>query len=689
MVGLTEKINKFSRYGVGGSLKKGYQAAELEMQALWTSFQSRRLPGDREMLRQLDGDWKDLEQFANYLAGKGSPADLFPLETRQSFSNTLIRKFPDYVEKVLTDNAEAICKHRFHFLGKDIGFNNEIDWNLDPSTGQHWPLMYFKKFSNWLWSGVQVGDLKYTAELNRHQWFVTLGVAYWLSNNERYSLEFSNQVNSWIKANPYGMGPNWYSALELGIRLISWGVAFMAFKNSPAFITQAAKPFLKCIYLQAKFLKEHLTVHHKVPNNHIIGEVCGLIFISALFPEFHEAAEWQKTGLAILEKQLSDQVDDDGASREQAIGYQRFVVDFVLLVTVLARRGAFPLAPMVERRLQKMIEYLMLTRTPSGDYPQVGDADDGRGLLLDESAQYWDFSETLAIGAVLFNRADFKNAAGHFSVGAFFLLGEKGLEVFDQIGSYNPRATSTAFPQVGQYIIRQSWEPDSDYAFIKSGPFGLGGEGYCAHAHCDLLSPVIYMDGRPFLVDSGTFSYHGEWRSPFRLTTSHNTLMIDGVEQAQPVNDFAWKDVPLAEVISWDGLSLVGALQYKHNIRHERSITLKSSGRWQVIDLVHAFPGIHHLEWHFHFAPALSLDSSQGSQSILAVNEGKPFAGIFSPSGVSISTINSWYSKNYGIRQPASVLHGNWQGEIPQNGIRFTWEFFRMNSFNYPGSTDI
>ena len=54
-----------------------------------------------------------------------------------------------------------------------------------------------------------------------------------------------------------------------------------------------------------------------------------------------------------------------------------------------------------------------------------------------------------------------------------------------------------------------------------------------AHGHCDCLSFELSVDGKPLLVNSGTYEYQGDLRKHFRKTRVHNTVEINGHEQSQ------------------------------------------------------------------------------------------------------------------------------------------------------------
>jgi len=681
---MTNSMLRFSRYlklareyGLQEAIRKGVRKVvfylNLQVRATWWTLRSGRLLSDQATLKRTRGEWNSLDELIRHLCGKSSPAFLFSPSDREEYVALLRERYPANVEETLR-RAERICRHEFRLLGEDFQFTDEIDWHLDPESGRSWPRDYFEKIDRWMWSKRRLGDSKLPWELNRHQYFVTLGRAYWLTGDEGYAEEFAKQVLSWIRHNPLGIGINWYSALEIGVRLISWALAFHFFRGSSRFVEEAGKPFLKSLYQQARFLRDHLTLDWEVRNNHIVGEAAALVFVGSLFPEFKEAGEWLGTGLQILEKELSLQTFPDGVNKEQATSYHRFVLDFLLLIVVLAQRGAIPASAVLRKLAENMLNYAMYITTPEGSIPMIGDADDGRGCVFFESSRFWDLRDCLAVGAVLFQRPDFKFVARDLGEQGFWLLGPEGLGAFDKLESAAPSETLVSFPQGGHYVIRDNWTAASDFGFFKCGCFGWGGEGFCAHAHCDLLSLVLHVQGKPLIVDSGTYTYNGTWRDAFRLTAAHNTLMIDGHEQATPRNEFAWGVVPQAECLAWEGKRVVGTVQPAPGLWHRREICHARAGVWEVIDHVEG-EGNHDLSWFFHFAPRLSVRWSDAPGNLLVEERGRPYVMVVPAAGVQLQIKSGWHSSRYGCKESNSLLVATWRGGIPVGGLRLGWKF--------------
>ena len=92
-----------------------------------------------------------------------------------------------------------------------------------------WPLDFFMDLD--YSSEKRPGDVREVWELNRHQFFITLGKAYFITSDEKYAKKFSELINDWIDKNPCGYGINWLHSQETGIRMMSWIWAFYFFKT--------------------------------------------------------------------------------------------------------------------------------------------------------------------------------------------------------------------------------------------------------------------------------------------------------------------------------------------------------------------------------------------------------------------------------------------------------------------------
>ena len=91
-------------------------------------------------------------------------------------------------------------------------------------------------------------------------------------------------------------------------------------------------------------------------------------------------------------------------------------------------------------------------------------------------------------------------------------------------------------PEAGYSVVRSK----RLHLIFDAGP--LGYPAMAAHGHADALSFCLAIDGRWWLVDPGTYTYHREHeaRDYFRGTRAHNTLTINGADQSQIGGPFMW-----------------------------------------------------------------------------------------------------------------------------------------------------
>jgi hypothetical protein len=508
------------------------------------------------------------------------------------------------ISEQLIKKADHICEGRFDLLGfKNLQFGDPIDWHFEPLTGKRIPLVHWSEL-DYLNAEV-AGDKKIIWELNRHQYFMTLGQAYWLTNDERYAKVFANHLEAWMDANPPKLGINWASSLEVAFRSISWLWAFYFFKDSTSLSTETFLRSCKFLYLNARHLESYLSTYFS-PNTHLTGEALGLVFMGTLLPEFTEAKRWQNLGKRILIDQLAVQVRSDGVYFEQSSYYHRYTTDFYLHFLLLSRANAFALPPQVEESLVRLLDHLMYITRPDGTAPLFGDDDGGRLAVLDVRAAN-DFRGTLGIGSVVLDRADYKFIASDAAEELLWLTGPEGLSRFDVMVAKQPPETSKAFYEGGYFVMRDGWTSESNYLLFDCGPHGSLSYG---HAHADALSFDLAAHGRTVLVDPGTYTYTGskEIRNWFRSSHAHNTITVEGESSSDPNGAFSWKTRATCSLQKWisdERFDFVsgqhdGFMRLRNAAMVTREILFLKRDYWIIRDGLKAL-NEHRVDVRFHF----------------------------------------------------------------------------------------
>jgi Heparinase II/III-like protein len=140
---------------------------------------------------------------------------------------------------------------------------------------------------------------------------------------------------------------------------------------------------------------------------------------------------------------------------------------------------------------------------------------------------------------------------------------------------------------------------------------GFMGSG---HSHPAFASFELDLDGRPVVVDPGTYTYApcNPWRDHFRLMEMHNVVQIDGKHYFEPEGPFGWKQTEAVEELQLGPDSSVSTkFRYRigtqaQPVQHVRTLRLESSRSASVRDEF-AGTGRHRLAFWLHFLPGSRL----------------------------------------------------------------------------------
>lgn len=608
-----------------------------------------KLPPDEAILRLLDRD-----KFGRRSAFFAS------FENTRATIGELRRRWPN-AEKAIVEHAERIAEGRFDLLAfRNLSFGTPIDWHLEPIAGKRAPLVHWSRL-NYL-NAEFFGDKKIVWELNRHQYFVTLGQAYLLTGDERYADVFVAHINSWMDQNPPKLGVNWASSLEVAFRSISWLWALYFFKNSPALTAETFLRICKFLYLNGRHLETYLSTYFS-PNTHLTGEALGLFYLGTLLPEFKESSRWRNKGLGILLEQLPRHVQPDGVYFEQSSYYHRYTTDFYLHLRLLLSANQQAIPPELDQKLTLLLDHLMYITRPDGTTPLLGDDDGGRLMTLSHPAPN-DFRATLATGAAIFERSDYKFVSGGVAEDTLWLLGPAGAARLDLLPAVEPETQSVAFHNGGYYVLRDGWSANANYLLFDCGPHGTMN---CGHAHADALSFELAVNGSTLLVDPGTYTYTGsqEMRNWFRSSNAHNTVTVNDLSSSVPGGPFSWLTTAHSECLWWithERFDYVvgshdGYNWFSEPATHTRSILFIKNNYWVLRDEVESL-GFQRLKATFHLnsrvAPLHSKDNT-----VLIVSENGPSATLqmaaFSANG-AWTWEDGWVSECYGEKKKAPVF---------------------------------
>jgi hypothetical protein len=634
--------------------------------------------------------------------------------------------------------ADRVLSGRFDvFAMKDAALGFPPNWNRDPKTGTVAPLV-FGKTLNYRDEHI-VGDIKYLWEPNRHAELVTLAQAWHLTGEEKYAEGCRTLLESWFAQCPYPLGVNWTSSLEHGVRLVNWAVVWGMLGAAPSpqssprtrgegvFSGEAGVAFrrrwLDAVYRHCHFIAGHLS-RHSSANNHLLGELMGLLSASLTWPCWPESARWREQARAEFETEVLKQTALDGVNREQAIWYHHEVADMMLLVGLIGRANGVEFCPAYWERLERMLDFVAALMDVGGNVPMIGDADDahmvrwvpevaappprpspvegegemhisrpsylkGQGDMhvsrsspVEREGELHVYRSLLATGAVLFERPDFGAKAGRFDDKSRWLLGDGAQARFEALVRQGGEARwARAFPEGGYYVLGADLGTPNEVRLVADvAP--LGYLSIAAHGHADALAFTLSVAGREMLIDPGTYAYHTQkvWRDYFRGTSAHNTLRVDGVDQSVIGGNFLWTRhaaarcmewVPGAETDSWVG-EHDGYLRLPDPVTHRRQVVLDKLARHVQVDDRLDCISSHRIELFWHFSEDCDVAMEKGI--IVARNNGV-LLRMTVPDGLSVRLAigdtdppSGWVSRTFDRKVPcttavaAGVAQPGWRG---------------------------
>ena len=434
-------------------------------------------------------------------------------------------------------------------------------------------------------------------------------------------------ILDWIDKNPFLSGFNYRSAMECALRI---PVFFYALKILDNLDSGEKNRILETIYQHAWWISRRLSLYSSL-GNHTVCECVGLIFAGAIFASTTEGRTWMARALALLWQELHHQILADGGPAEQSFGYLRFILDLYWLVIDFLEKNHLHDCTAWKPRLVMGENFLKDFHDTLKQIPSIGDSDDD------------DDGYAIAPG------------------------------IFPRRGEHlkSERTTYYSFPDAGYTVIRGA--NDAILTF-DHGPLGL--PPLYNHGHADALSITLSVNGKAILVDPGTYRYNGvpEFRQYFKGTRAHNTVTVDGVDQASQETSFIWSRpfrATLARVVEIGDAVILegwhdGYKRLKGPVIHHR-IVFFLNDRYFLIRDIFVGEGVHDFELNYHLHPAAAV-TSQNDWWMIDHDKERVYikllnGGIFNLKMGQENPPFGWFSPAYGLKVKSAVLSCLQRGE--------------------------
>lgn len=208
-------------------------------------------------------------------------------------------------------------------------------------------------------------DLRFIWEASRLQFLIPQLL---ISQDPLFVQNATKTIQDWNTQNPFLQGPNWICAMEVAIRAIN--IIFILCQEQKicpgAFVNEG---IYKLLWEHKTFVEQKLEYFDR-PNNHLLCDLLGLVYLNCFFDQKKEA--FYK--LNILTKELELQVQSDGSLGEGSTGYHALVYELVVHGIGLAM--AFELGEDLLERLERL-ERKMLSFLQATQLLKLGDFDGG------------------------------------------------------------------------------------------------------------------------------------------------------------------------------------------------------------------------------------------------------------------------------------------------------------------------
>lgn len=587
-------LQRLLKKSLGTIAFRGQQEVRLKAMALTRGWQA---------LESRIACWATPARAADWL--KNAPMAVFAVDgaaaLRQAAAEGLVNG-PRHIAV-----GAAVMGRDFAIFETPIPKSGSWPWHQDWRFGHEWTPAYFRSY---LHSSPrsQPYDVKFPWEISRLGFLTSLVQADILDGGKARTAAACRILKDWRDSNPLAHSVNWYP-MEGAMRGI--GLCLLADMARQAGIDDdEAALILRLLVEHGEFVMRTLELTDNA-GNHFTAELVALLLIGRTLRGLYPRGQhWRRFAEKRLGRELMRQFLPDGVNFEKSTAYHRLVFDLFLLASIALARSDRPFNEAERSRLQAAAHYNAMFLRPDHLCPLIGDSDDAVAFPY-EHRHVRDHRPGLGIAALHLKDVGLKAAAGDLPLSGPWLFGHEGLKQWQAMPETASPANVCRFFAEGGVFIAKS---ERHYLFLDIGEVGQNGLG--GHGHNDLLSFELFLNGRPFAVDPGSYLYSGDYAAHdrFRSTRAHNSLVVDEKEIAPLTGYFriANSAFPLDVKVNVaaEGVAMVTAGHSGYHtlpdpVTHRRTLRFDlHTGALSCGDRIEAHAG-HRTTRFLHFAPGI------------------------------------------------------------------------------------
>jgi len=415
-------------------------------------------------------------------------------------------------------------------------------------------------------------------------------------------------IERWIDENKIGYGNGW-EPYTLSLRIVNWIKFYLAGNK-------LSEKIIKSLAIQTEYLSKKIEYH--LLANHLLANAKALVFAGLFFTtesckkqkirgledwkngndndrgievlrdrgletddgngkilqqaqdnRIRKLAEkWLNKGIEIYNKQLPEQILNDGGHFERSAMYHSIILEDLLDLKNIS-------APLeLDNYIQKMLDWLSVMIGPDEKISLFNDAAFGIAL---EPNKLFAYAKQLEMYGSIEELRDGKN---------------KTTKIWDL------KYTGYARLQNNNWTLICDGAP-------------LGPDYQLGHSHADTLTFELWYKNERIICDTGTKQYYdSDVRKYQRGTAAHNTIVIDGKNSSQVWS--AHRTAKRAKIIerNFDGKSFSATHNGYKPILHKRKWYFENDE--VCIDDFIIGKGTHIVESFFHIHPSYDVDIKDG-----------------------------------------------------------------------------
>ena len=399
-------------------------------------------------------------------------------------------------------------------------------WHTDEFNDYTWAPDYFADI-DYVKQSTR-SDVKVPWEKSRFQWFSSAALASVVDpDSERRRTRVTAMYtlfDDWRLANPFGVGINWISAMEVAIRSINLLIGAALIEES---LSDAELRTLIASAEEHLFYLKRYPETSDVEGNHFLATALGLYCTEVLLRPDSASSKLSCEFIDACEGQFTK----EGMHVEYSPTYHRLCLDMMLLGQALMRRVRPHQAGYLDSLVASAVGVCHALASTSGELPIFGDNDSGMVLDFGQSDRGTTVYRLVqsAGGGVVGGDQGTASLGEHALAAVFKGLSGHGPETAIQDFASSPASAEMVLIEPFAVLVRGDAK-----VVVRAGGRGLSGRA--SHDHDDNLSFWYSVGGKDIVIESGCAPYTRDQRERVGCIGSkaHNVISARDCVRSEP-----------------------------------------------------------------------------------------------------------------------------------------------------------